>query len=134
MVMNRKETLKELGAAAYNMQVKSAGILSAQEVSELLGIPISEVALRLRTGSLLAVQVDEGRAFPSWQFNKNRVVEHFPEIMLMLDTSSVGVFRFFQTYDEDLACTPIEALKSGEHKQFGIVKILAQQFNKQVAR
>jgi len=53
----------------------------------------------------------------------------------MLDTSSsVGIFHFFLTYDEDLGQTPINALKEGMPRHLKMLKILAAQFNQQIAR
>lgn len=133
--MDKKETLKERGIAVFNKHVISAGILSARDVSELLNIPMSQVSERREKGLLLAVQIDQGTVFPGWQFDKGGVIDHFTEIMLMLATSSsVSVFRFFQTFDEDLGCTPTDALKNGDPSELEIVKILAKQFNNQVAR
>ena len=113
----------------------SAGVLTAQDVSERLAISMSQVTERQNEGLLFAVQIDQETVFPAWQLVNNGVVDNFTETMLMLNTTSaVGVFRFFQTYDEDLGCTPIDALKKGEDQQIEMIRILAKQFSQQVAR
>ena len=134
--MDKKEILKLCGKNAFRKQIEeSGGVYSTKEVSELLGISPSAVRMRLMRGQLLAIPFGGTTVFPVWQFDENGVIEHFLEIKATLSTSSpVGVVQFFLTYDEDLGHTPIEALKSGNPSQLELVKILAKQFNKQVAR
>jgi hypothetical protein len=104
-------------------------------VAELLDISEGAVRKRLERGRLLGIPFGENTSFPVWQFDDNGVVEHFAEIMALVETSSpIGKFRFFLTFDEDLGQTPIDALKDGDPKLLEIVKILATQFNQQVAR
>jgi hypothetical protein len=56
---------------------------------------------------LLSVPFKENTSYPVfWQFDKNGVVTLFADTMALLDTSSsIGLFRFFQTRDEDLSYT-----------------------------
>lgn len=134
--MNIRDTLKQCGAEKFQKQIREAGgIYTTEEVSEFLGIPPNAVQKRLEQGCLLAVPFENNYGYPIWQFDKKDVVDHFSEIMAILNTSlPIGITQFFLTYDEDLESTPIEALKSCDPNQLEIVKLLAQQFYQQVAR
>jgi len=134
---NSKHALLKLkGQIAFREQVEQAGgLFTTQEVADLLDISLDAVCNRLERKQLLSIPNGEEPCFPVWQFKNNDVVNHFASIMALLDTSSsVGIFRFFLTYDEDLKCTPIEALEASNLNQLKIVKTLAIQFNQQAAR
>jgi len=135
-LVSKRALLKLRGQIAFRQQIEdSGGVYTTQQVAELLGISPSAVRKRLERGRLLAIPFGEGSNFPVWQFDETGVLEHFAEIMAMLDTaSSAGKARFFLAYDEDLQQTPIDALKAKDAEQLEIVRILAQQFNQQVAR
>ena len=135
-LVSRRALLKLRGQIAFRKQItESGGAYTTKEVAELLGISPGAVRKRLERGSLLAVSLGENSSYPVWQFDDNGIVSHFSEIMAMVETnSSVGLVQFFLTCDEDLKQTPIEALKSGDPDRLAIVRILAQQFNQQVAR
>ncbi|MEJ1362011.1 MAG: hypothetical protein RPU34_05705 [Candidatus Sedimenticola sp. (ex Thyasira tokunagai)] len=134
--MNRKEVLIARGLMAFRQQIEDAGgVYTTQQVTELLGITPGDVRKRLERGRLLAVSMGEGTSYPVWQFDDKGVIERFADIMAMISTTSpVGMVQFFLTHDEDMGKTPVEALKGGDPKQLKMVKILAQQFNQQVAR
>jgi hypothetical protein len=133
---SKRAVLKLRGQMAFREQIEEAGgVFTTQQVAQLLGITPSAVRKRLERGRLLAVPFGEGANYPVWQFDENGVIEHFADIMAMLNTTSpVGMVQFFLTYDEDIGQTPIDALKEGNPRDFEIVKILARQFNQQVAR
>lgn len=132
----RKASLKLKGQITFRQQIIDAGgTYSTIEVADLLGISTSAVRKRLECGRLLSVIFGDITSYPVWQFDEKGVVTQFVNTMALLDTSSpVSAFRFFLTHDQDLGCTPIKALKKGERKQLKTVKILAQQFNQQIAR
>ena len=130
------EKLKVAGQIAFNQQIDdSGGLFTTQQVATLLGINPDAVIKRLERGRLLALPFGESIGYPVWQFNENEVVEHFADILAVLDiSSSAGMFRFFLTHDEGLGLTPINALKEGFPRHLKMVKILASQFNQQIAR
>ena len=132
--MNKKSILKRRGAEAFSKQlISNGGTYTIDEVSGFLGISISEV--EERTGSeFLAVQIDKVISYPRWQFKGNKLVEHFSEVMVLLNTTPVTVVQFFLTTAENLNKSPIDALRTGNEKEFGSVKLLAQQFEQQIAR
>ena len=128
--------MKSAGEIALNKQIDdSGGLFTTLQVATLLGINPSAVIKLLERGRLLSLPFGGSIGYPVWQFNENGVVENFVDIMAMLDTSSsVGIFHFFLTYDEDLGQTPINALKEGMPRHLKMLKILAAQFNQQMAR
>lgn len=133
--MNKKAILKKRGNKAFHKQImESGGTYTSEEVSCLLGIPLIDVAER-RNYDLLALQFDDDIAYPCWQFNENAVVEHFAEIIALLDTlSMVSVVQFFLSKDEELNKSPIDVLKEGVPNEIARVRLLAKQFHQQVAR
>lgn len=135
-LVSKQALVKLRGQMAFRRQIEEAGgVLNTQQVAELLGITPGAVRKRLERGRLLAVPFGEGANYPVWQFDENGVIEHFADIMAMVNTTSpAGMVQFFLAYDEDMGKTPIDALKEGNPRDFEIVKILAQQFNQQVAR
>jgi len=135
-IISKKARLKLQGRPVFRQQLADAGgVYNTKEVADLLNISSDAVRKRAAQGRFLIVRLGEQTCYPVWQFDDGNIVEHFTDVMIMLDTtSSVGVVQFFLSYDEDLEQTPIEALKSGDPDKLAIVEILAKQFNQQVAR
>lgn len=135
-LVSKRAILKLKGQMAFRQQIEaSGGVYTTEDVAKLLAITPSAVRKRLERERLLSVPFGDKTSYPVWQFDEQGVVKHFAEIMASLQTTSpVGVVQFFLTYDEELDQTPIEALKSGDATKLEAVKILAEQFNQQVAR
>ncbi|MBL1274980.1 MAG: hypothetical protein COB30_002735 [Ectothiorhodospiraceae bacterium] len=133
---SKRALLKLRGQVAFRQQVEdSGGVYTTQQVAQLLDTTPGAVRKRLERGRLLGIPFGENTSFPVWQFDDNGIVKHFADIMKLVNTSSsLGKFYFFLTYDEDLGQTSIDALKDNDLKKFEIVKILATQFNQQIAR
>ncbi|MFK5949502.1 MAG: hypothetical protein QM500_12120 [Methylococcales bacterium] len=133
---SKRALLKLKGQIAFREQVEVAGgVFTTKEVADLLSTSPGAVRKRVERKRLLTIPFGKEARFPVWQFDEHSVVNSFANIMALLDTSSpIGIFRFFLTYDDDLKCTPIEALKENNINQLRNVKILASQFNQQIAR
>ena len=106
--------LKKQGVIAFRAALEeSGGILSLDDVVDLLNIPSTEVLERVENKSLLAVHFDEKLQFPTWQFDGAETVEKLSDILTILkDFSPSSAILFFITPDSDLKCTPITALKT----------------------
>lgn len=124
--------LKQRGAVGFDLQLKKAGgLYTADEVSHILDVTKNYVDEK--TGCvLLGIQVHGVMLYPCWQFEGNKLVDNFPEVMALLDATSVSIIQFFLTYVEELNKSPIEALINGN--DLATVIILAQQFQQHIAR
>jgi len=134
--MNKKEKIKARGKIRFEELItESGGTYSIDKVAEILSITKDEVLQYYNNRKLLAFEYRGELVYPTWQFNNGDVIPYFGEIMSILGIHPpVCLFRFFLTYDSDLKLTPVEAMIKGDPKEIHIVRILAQQFNNQVAR
>ncbi len=119
----------------------AGGIMSAAEVSDLLGTETCEVRDLRDQGKLIALAFDEDDAvyYPLFQFTSRKnevgtIVNNFSETLALLESESpIDSAVFFLTPDVDLDWdTPINALKRGENIE--MFKRLAKQFGRQTAR
>ena len=136
MSLKKKELLKERGKQALQYLLREAGgTCSAQEAAERLQIGQESLSHQIDSKQVLAVFVDGEMRFPVCQFDGNSVLDHFADIYRLLDTASpVSAIRFFLTHDGDLGDTPQNALKDATPERLEVIRILAKQFNQQVAR
>jgi len=134
--MDKRALLKQRGQEAIRqILVASGGVYTRDQVAALLEISEEEVLELVEQGGLLVIELGGEHGFPKWQFDENGIVPRFAEILGILETSSpVGVIRFFLSQSVVLGCPPIKALKSNMPNQVEMVRLLAQQFNQQVAR
>ena len=131
----KRDLLKQRGTHAFSKQLSEAGgTYSADEVSQMLGVTEIDV-IEGTNRKLLGVQIKGEYRYPCWQFDGNKVVEHFSEIIVMLETNPISMIQFFLSTEPDInGMSPIEVLKLGELRQIKTVKLLAKQFQQHVAR
>jgi hypothetical protein len=136
LLISKRTRLKLKGSMAFKAQLEEAGgVYSAKKVAELLGISSGAIRKRVERNNLLAVMLGGQLQFPIWQFTEAGVVDHFTEILGILGpVSAVSAIQFFLTYDEDLRDTPIGALQRGDRSQLETIRLLAKQWQQQVAR
>lgn len=134
--MDKRALLKQRGRESIRqILAESGGVYATDEVAELLGISLDEVSTLVEERGLLAIELDGEVLFPTWQFDENGIIPGFVDIMRMLDTASpVGIVRFFLTHEEALSRTPIDSLEEGDRESLDLIRLLAINFNSQLAR
>jgi len=61
------------------------GVEPVSALAERLGISRQAVEKRLRHGQLLAFELPQGRLYPRWQFDGDRVLDGLPAVLAALD-------------------------------------------------
>lgn len=95
---------------------RAGGMLTSQEVAELLGISRQAVDKRRRGGGLLAVRQGSDWRYPRCQFDRHEVVAGLPELLAALDQPDPWVALDFLLAPDDAleGLGPLEALRRGE--------------------
>ncbi|MDO9713705.1 hypothetical protein [Paracraurococcus lichenis] len=94
----------------------AGGLLSADDVGNLLGITRAAVDKRRASGKLLALRIRSDWAYPAVQFRDGEVLEGITDVLAgMADASSWSILDFLLAPDDALGGrTPLAALRAGE--------------------
>lgn len=112
-----RATLRTRTAVA---DLKASSLRSDAEVAARLRVDRTRVSQRVAERSLYAVHDDNGRWFPSWQFDGDRTLPHLKAVLTALDSDlhPLTVSHWFLTSDAELdlddeATSPREWLLTG---------------------
>jgi len=96
---------------------EAGGGLSATDVSRLLHISRQAVDKRRREGKLLAVPRGSDYAYPACQFEDDRTVAGLPEMLVARKVNHPwATLAFLVTPEDELGCSPLQALKQHDPK------------------
>jgi len=119
--------------ALRQMIERAGGLLSEDQVAELLGLSPASVSEKTDHGGLLAVTWGGEQRYPAFQFVGGDIVPHLSEVLGLLDTASeTAKLRFFVVEDADLGSNAAAALRQG--RDLELVRRKARQFGRQVAK
>lgn len=111
----------------------AGGLLSAQQVAELLLVAPATVRTMADHGDLLAITNHGQLGYPSFQFVDGRVIPHLSEVLALLDTpSNTTKLGLLMTVDSELEGNAAAALREG--RSIELVKRKARQFGRQLAK
>jgi biotin operon repressor len=109
------------GTERQQTLVKSGGgVLSAEETAHLLGISRQAVDKRRRQGQLIGLtQGRRGYAYPAWQFENGKTIEHLQKVLHPLREHDPWMqLSFFLNANDRLnGITPLQALRAGDVEQ-----------------
>ncbi len=96
------------------------GVLSAEETAHLLSISRQAVDKRRRQGQLIGLtQGRRGYAYPVWQFENGRTIEHLEKVLHALRDHDpwMQLIFFLNANDRLNGITPLQALRAGKVEQ-----------------
>ncbi len=107
-VLARRELLEQDG-----------GVLNPSTVAEILGISRQAVGQRRIANKLLGVEASRGYVYPAWQFEDNKLIGGFTEILdLLSDDDPWTQLIFFLSEDDAInGKRPIDVLRGGDFEQ-----------------
>lgn len=89
-------------------------MLTVPDVADLTGLPVTEVRSRVKSGTYLGVQGDDGvLLLPAAQFDGPELVKHFSGVLTLLRDAGYSdeeALRWLTTEDDTLPGSPLQAL------------------------